>query len=364
MNRFINIFFAITMTAAAQSDTEGPQLVDLQIITPEVVCGETPGSVRVRATISDNLSGYNYGYIALQNPSVMVNWPTSYTRVDVSLNTRVSGTPTYGVYEGEATMPKYCEIGQWTVNHVWLQDVARNGKTYSTPPGSFRVIGGSATDSVQEYSVFPQVAFGDAWETSFYFLNKGSSLVAFKVDLYDDSGGALQIGSGIANTQTINLQGGGMASLTLPRTGPLRQGYAMTKLPPTVVGYGVFKQSVVGREEKESSLLFQRGLNSTYSFVCDESQGFVTALSIANPNSTSISILIEAIGENGSRLGSKLLTISAKGKIAFVITDLSTAGKRYILKVSNSNGVNSGSLFSILGLRFTPAGSFTAIPIF
>ena len=109
----------------SQSDTEGPQLVELSISPGSVDAGSASVTVTVRARIKDNLSGlekYN-GSIRFDSPS----WNQS-VEVDLDEDSRVSGTARDGYYEAVLSLPQYPETGTWIVDRVSLYDKIGNNR--------------------------------------------------------------------------------------------------------------------------------------------------------------------------------------------------------------------------------------------
>jgi Dockerin type I domain len=113
----IVISFAASQTLSmAQSDTTPPSLVALSLGASSVNVSTAAQNLTVNATVTDDLSGVDYGYITFTSPT--------FQGVTGSFG-RTSGTNLNGVYRATATFPKFVGAGAWTAS-VYLVDNAGN----------------------------------------------------------------------------------------------------------------------------------------------------------------------------------------------------------------------------------------------
>ena len=92
----------------------------------------------------------------------------------------------------------------------------------------------------------------------------------------------------------------------------------------------------------------------------DNSAGYVMGVALVNLAGAPANLTAKVLDEDGTIIGTPQILIPANGHTSFVLTDAVavTAGKRGIIQLqSQSGGV------SILGLRFSPAGPFTNVPV-
>jgi len=129
--------FAVPQTLLmGQSDTTPPTLVALSYAA-SIDVSAAAQNLAVTSTITDDLSGFNYGYIEFTGPSGQ------------SFNgyfSRTSGTNLNGVYSATVAFPLFVEPGSWTTS-VFLYDNAGNSITLQSAtlitlgfPGTLTVV--------------------------------------------------------------------------------------------------------------------------------------------------------------------------------------------------------------------------------
>jgi hypothetical protein len=106
----------------AQSDITPPQLFGLSIspVTLDVSSGSQ--KFTFTAQITDDLSGFNYGYGRLSSPSGIQNADFVFTRD--------SGDALNGIYHGDALIPQFAEAGSWYIWYIYVNDKATNSRMY------------------------------------------------------------------------------------------------------------------------------------------------------------------------------------------------------------------------------------------
>jgi hypothetical protein len=90
----------------------------------------------------------------------------------------------------------------------------------------------------------------------------------------------------------------------------------------------------------------------------DNTAGFVMGVALANLSISSANITATMWDDSGNQLGTQTIPIAGNGHTSFVLpTQLPlTAGKRGIVTFQASGGI------TVLGLRFSPFGTFTSVP--
>src|SRR5579871_1847378 len=149
-------------------------------------------------------------------------------------------------------------------------------------------------DGFSTSSILPQFVFGGGWYSALYFTNTSGNAVQFPVDFIADNGSPLNLPapSGPAPpTVTLNIAPHGSAVIEAPNSGPLSQGFVVVPVPPGVVGYGVFRQSVPGQPDQEAVVPLSFAFAITNTFVWDDTNS-ITAVAIVNPSSTSTNVRI------------------------------------------------------------------------
>jgi hypothetical protein len=127
-----------------------------------------------------------------------------------------------------------------------------------------------------------------------------------------------------------------------------------------VVAYAIFTERVAGRQDQDGTATAS---NSATRFLVpfDNTNGFVTAIAIANPNSSSQSISV-GIQTSGNAITSPSpINMPANGHMTFALPQQFSA-------TSGQSGLaefyTSGASISVLALRFNPTGAFTTAPVY
>src|ERR1022692_2636244 len=112
-NRFrlfvmVAAFAGLQTPSMAQSDTTPPTLVALSFSASTVNVTTAAQNVTVNATITDDLSGFNFGYIWFTSPSGQT--------AGFDYFGRISGTALNGGYQATVAFHQYVEPGVWTAS--------------------------------------------------------------------------------------------------------------------------------------------------------------------------------------------------------------------------------------------------------
>ncbi|GIU76285.1 MAG: hypothetical protein KatS3mg004_3372 [Bryobacteraceae bacterium] len=225
--------------------------------------------------------------------------------------------------------------------------VAQSGGT-QTPSGRF---------------VLPQVAFGGGWTTEMYFTNTSNTVANVPVNFFSDRGTALSVPMQGSQSSSYNmtLRAGETMRLTVSGTESLTQGWAEASLPPGVIGYAVFRQTVPGRADQEAVVPLTRADGREAQFAFDDA-GLTTTVALLNPAYSAVWIAVTAYGEDGQLLAATQLNLPALSKQAYILRNLPglsmLTGKRGRIKIQ----VMSLGTISALGFRFG-GEAFTSIPV-
>ncbi len=229
------------------------------------------------------------------------------------------------------------------------------------------VVLADSTPVLTKSYALPQIAFGGnpaaegRWSTALYFTNTGPSTTGFTVDFYNNDGTpmAVPVVGGTATSVPVTVAQGATAQIQITSAGALTQGWASVILPAEVKGFGIFRQSVTGREDQEAVVPVSDDSKQSYVLIWDDS-GFDTAMAVANPGDTPVTVSMTVRVASGNQIGTGSINLGPKQKAAFVIrTQLnlpSMQGVRGAMDIT----VSSGKL-ALLGLRFGPV-AFTSMP--
>jgi Dockerin type I domain len=170
----------------AQSDTTPPTLVALSFSASTVNVTTAAQNVTVNATITDDLSGFNYGYVGFTSPSGQTaggGFPAPYF-------TRISGTALNGGYQVTVPFPRFVEPGVWTAS-VYLRDNAGNSITLPSAtlvsdgfPGTLTVV-----DSTPDTT--PPTLLGAWFSPSTINTSAGPQTITVSLQVADSQSGAV-----------------------------------------------------------------------------------------------------------------------------------------------------------------------------
>lgn len=115
----VSAFAGTADLATAEGDSQPPQVLDLAVDSQTIDASGGGASVTFTARITDDVSGYNWGYIQAAGPNgntEMRHW------------TRQSGDANDGIYTATLSFSEYAPEGDWSLA-IALQDAADNGNT-------------------------------------------------------------------------------------------------------------------------------------------------------------------------------------------------------------------------------------------
>ena len=208
-------------------------------------------------------------------------------------------------------------------------------------------------------SVLPQFAFGGGWYSALYFTNLTGTAVSFPVSFVADAGTALTIPALGGSSTQVNLAAHGTAIVEAPNLGDLFQGYAKFTLPAGVFGYGVFRQSLPGKQDQEAVVPLSEAGATVNTLTWDETK-LITAFSAVNPTSATVTVAVTLWDQSGNTIGSSTIPLPPNSKTAAALSSLTglsgMAGKRGSAQFK----VTAGNV-AVLGLRFNGL-AFTSVP--
>jgi hypothetical protein len=254
-----------------------------------------------------------------------------------------------------------------------LDDISPGTKTITvTYAGDSKFAGASktATHNVNYGGSLADLASGAGWETTFTLVNLGGSTTPVSLNLFGDSGAALDLpftfpqGSNAPlNASTVNQSIAANSVLLLDTTGPLSQvlsvGWGDVSATGNVNAYEIFRYGPSGQEAVvpmattpgPAVLLFDNtSLVNTLG----------TGVAVANlgPQSATVPVVIN--DDTGAQIATGSIQLAAHGHTAFTLADQypATAGKRGTVQfVPPPYGQ-----MSVLGIRAN-GNSFTTIPV-
>jgi|GEM_PF-2656953 len=214
--------------------------------------------------------------------------------------------------------------------------------------------------------VFPQVAIGGGWTTTFYFTNIGTRTETVQLDFWTSAGGLWQapIGGRRADRFEVRVAAGQTVTLQSDSPATVETGWATIlnddASSANLVGNAVFRQRAAGRSDFEAGVSLTGAFDRRFVLQYDNTLGYVTGMAIAALEDASSTVTATIRGENGTTLGTRTFNLADFGHTSFVLVDRfpETANRRGSILFQSSRDGLSG-----MGLRFTPAGAFTSFPI-
>ena len=215
----------------------------------------------------------------------------------------------------------------------------------------------------------PHLAAQGGWNTTFTFVNKGTTPAAAQNSMYDFFGVPLTLpitepqtnppttltASSVTQTLAPN------ASFIMAVNGPsntLSEGSAQLAAGGNVDGFAVFhfdptqQEAVVPMETRNAS---------SYLLPFDNTSNVVTGVAVANVSQAAATIPVIIRDDTGAQLQSTFLNLSANGRIRRMFLS-----QQYPLTANIRGTIEfdapAGAQISVLGIRYTPPGTTTTIP--
>lgn len=202
-------------------------------------------------------------------------------------------------------------------------------------------------------------------------VNMSTTTINFNEYFFDTSGAPTQV------TFITIPQGETITTSALMATLPPNQSFNFvlsSNGPTTTTGTALLKYDSVNTRLGGFAIFQQSGSAGTFEALVplsaltdykfympfDNRSGFVTAMAIANPNTTSTSLQMTFRLTTGETITTKTLQLQSGQQTSFALADFApaTQGVTGVLYVQGA-----GPLLSALGFRFNPLGAFATIPI-
>jgi len=212
------------------------------------------------------------------------------------------------------------------------------------------------------------VASGGGWETIVQLVNLSASAAQAHLQFYGDGGGPLFLP--LASTDgTINTTASAVdptlgpgSSIVIRSAGdastPVQTGSAELTSGGAITGSIIFRYTSTGQEvlvPLESSNAGVRIL------AFDNTNGLATGIAVTNRTNQIANVPVIIRDQTGAQIGTSSIPLPAQGHVSFVATD------RFAATVNKYGTIEfdtpAGGQVSVVGIRGTPTGAFTGIPI-
>ena len=263
-------------------------------------------------------------------------------------------TDHYGITKGKRGSVEFLS------GHITALGLRANGSALTTLPVLANVTAGGGS--------MAQVASGGGWQTTFTLVNTGTSAAQAQLNFFDNNGNALslpvtlvQSGNVITATTITQQIAAGAALVVLSQgsnTGPAVVGSAQLTTDGNVGGFAIFRYNPTGQE---AVVPLEVRNASGYVLAFDNTNGLATGIALSNITNRAVSVPVVLNDDTGTTLVTTTINLAALGHTSFMLQDsyASVAGKRGTVEFDNPVGAQ----ISVLGLRATPTGAVTTIPV-
>jgi hypothetical protein len=211
-----------------------------------------------------------------------------------------------------------------------------------------------------------QVASGGGWQTFFTLVNTGAATANVTLKFSGDDGSPLSLPLSFPQTGTTATESS--VSQAIPAGGSLviatqgqesagtAIGSAQLSTTGNVSGFAIFQAN--GQEAVVPLQSFSAG---AYTLAFDNTNGLATGVALVNSSGQPAVIPATLRDMSGATLATTTIALPAGGHHSEMLTDL-------FVKAANARGTlefdtPAGGRISALGIRATPAGAFTTIPV-
>jgi len=230
---------------------------------------------------------------------------------------------------------------------------------------------GGAEDGTRSLTVFPEdvvmphLADGDGWTTTITLVNLDGTDAPFQISFLNNNGQSLTLpfleeGNRSVISGTIPFRG----TVTLQTEGtsaPLQEGWGIVSSNRLIGGMAVFTFHRSGLPDFEAVVPFSSYLDLLQVMTFDQRDGFLAGLAMANVLTSSMTVRLQFVDENGVALFSDTIALAAGGHTSFLLSSRypQLEGRRGTIQFSEQGGRLEG--LPVMGLRFHPQGPFTTV---
>jgi hypothetical protein len=203
-----------------------------------------------------------------------------------------------------------------------------------------------------------QVASGGGWQTTFTLVNTGTSPAQAQLSFLDNNGNALSLPLTLVQSGTIAAGATLVVLAQGSNTGPAVVASAQLTTEGNIGGFAIFRYNPTGQE---AVVPLETRAASGYLLAFDNTNGLATGVALANLSNQAASVPVVLRDETGVSLGTAAINLAARGHASFMLSDsyVAVAGKRGTVEFDSP----AGTQISVLGLRATPTGAVTTIPV-
>ncbi len=237
-----------------------------------------------------------------------------------------------------------------------------------TPPGTLTTIPALA-NVIGGIGLFPHLAWGGGWQTTFVLVNTGTSNAQVQLSMYDNNGIPLSLP--LTFTQTGSTSTASSVTQNIPafssawiQAGPagaaLPTGSAQLNTGGNVSGYAIYRYIPNGQEA--AAPLESRSANA-YVVPFDNTGGTTTGVALSGASAQNVFVPVIIRDDSGNQIASSTILLNANGHTSFT---LASQGQGFPVTGNIRGTVEfdtpAGAKLSVLGIRTPPALTFTTLP--
>jgi hypothetical protein len=216
----------------------------------------------------------------------------------------------------------------------------------------------------------PHLAAEGGWNTTFTFVNKNDVSATARNSFFASGGSALTLpvdlpqqpaiaASLLASSldQTIVPNGSFVLVATGPASVPYLEGSAQLAATGSVDGFAIFH---FDPSQQEAVVPLETRNAPSYLLAFDDTNSLVTGVAVGNASSQAANIRVVLRDDTGKTIGTGSIPLNGNGHTSFLLSTQFpvTANIRGTVEFDTP----AGGQISVLGIRFTPPGTFTTIP--
>jgi sugar lactone lactonase YvrE len=212
------------------------------------------------------------------------------------------------------------------------------------------------------------VASGGGWQTIFTLVNTGTTSATATLNFFGDDGSALSLPLSFPQTGTAatesSLSQAIPAGATLVivtqglNSGASATGSAQLTTNGQVSGFAIFQNTAAGQE---AVVPLEVGSAKSYMLAFDNTSSLATGIALSNGSGQAAAVSATLRDATGATLTTTTINLPASGHKSEMLTDLFAAAAN--IRGTLEFDTPTGGHIAALGIRATPAGAFTTIPV-
>jgi hypothetical protein len=214
-----------------------------------------------------------------------------------------------------------------------------------------------------------QVASGGGWKTAITLVNPSAALTNARVNFFANDGSPLvlpitfPLSGSSATTSSTDVTIDAHASVVVQSESlapDLLVGWAEIAATGPLSGYSIFRYRAPARGDSEGTVLLETDVLTNLVIPYDNTNGYRTGVALTNILPVPATVRMTVADQTGSPLSSSQIELAPFEHAAFFVTERfsQAADQLGTIQIENPAGGLTG-----MGLRFSPSGAFTSVPI-